>query len=188
MRCPKRIPKFLLLIPKSRLDTLLPRPHRARSACTKAATRSTVKIGSISLDFLLSHGQELSPGGPTGSTTTLSTNLVTGSNNAMSMWYPDSGATSHITSSAENIQRPHSYHGNDHILSADGSPIHIRQSGTSSFCSNSPSFILNDFLLVPSATKNLLSINHFCIDNGVCLRYDSQKVHVRDIHTEKILM
>lgn len=77
----------------------------------------------------------------------------------MALWYPNTEATSHITNNPENIQHPHVYHGNSQILAIDGSPMPISQFGSSHFTSNSSSFLLKDMLLVPTTTKNLISVN-----------------------------
>lgn len=106
----------------------------------------------------------------------------------MTMWYPDTGATSHITVIPENIQHLRAFNGNNYIFTADGSPLLISQSGRSIFKSENRSFILKDLLLVPTVTRNLLSVNKFCIDNDVSLRFDSQKVQVRDRATDDLLI
>lgn len=104
------------------------------------------------------------------------------------MWYLDSGATSHITATPENIQLPRSFTDNNFIYTADGSPIQITRSSRNMTQSKDQSFILQDLLLVPSTTRNLLSVNRFCIDNNVSLHFDSQKVKVHDTTTEEVLL
>lgn len=68
--------------------------------------------------------RELTPSGPTRSNQT-----TPHSANMMTVWYPDSGATSHITSSSLNVQRPRAFTGNDCILTVDGSPLPIFDCG-----------------------------------------------------------
>lgn len=57
------------------------------------------------IHFQPTHDQELWPNGPSGVSrnSTLSTNLVATFSNAMSMWYLDLGAISHITNEVKNI-------------------------------------------------------------------------------------
>lgn len=110
--------------------------------------------------FPTSHGRTLSPHDPNGNTQG-SVNTVMLSSDAMTMWYPDSGDTSHIMASQENIQYPRAYKGNDQIFTVDGSPLLISQSGRSCFKTKSINFVMQDLLLVPSATRNLLSMNRF---------------------------
>lgn len=105
------------------------------------------------------------------------------------MWYPDSEATSHITSSADNIHCPRPFSDKQSILTADGSPLPIRKI-EHSLVTNSlnKSFALRDLLHVPSATWNLLSIYQFCTINHVYLVFNSQNVHVRDSMTNEVLL
>lgn len=99
---------------------------------------------------------------------------------------PDSGATSHITSVQGNIQQPRAYNGN--IYTTDGSPLLISQSGRSIVRSKNQSFVLQDILLMPSTTRNLLSVNKFSNDNRVALHFDSQRVQVKDADTNDVLL
>jgi len=80
------------------------------------------------------------------------------------LWYPDSGATHHITNSPSIYSDKQSYekinNGKDLCIS------HI-DSAFISYAINNTSFRLNDFLLVPDITKNLLSVSKFSHDNNV---------------------
>lgn len=105
----------------------------------------------------------------------------------MTLWYPDSGANSHITSSLDHIQHPCAFHGKCYILAADDSPMQIYQSSLSNVQWSS-SFVLKDLFFVPTATKNLLSINPFCIDNDILIHIDAQMVEVQDIASNKLMM
>lgn len=44
-------------------------------------------------------------------------------------------------------------------------------------------FILNEILLVPNASRNLLSIKQLYADNKVYLEFDKQTVKVHDLGT-----
>lgn len=70
----------------------------------------------------------------------------------------------------------------------NGSPMTIRWSGRTNFKSNSSPFILDDLLYIPAATKNLLFVNQFCINNNVCLQFNSQKVQVKDLAIDEVLL
>lgn len=105
------------------------------------------------------------------------------------MWYPDSGASSHITAASDNMQQPRLFLGNECILTANGSPLPIFGCGQSVVHSlTNKSFILCDLLHVLAASRNLLSIHRFCCDNNVILVFDSQRVQVKDLVTEDMLM
>lgn len=88
----------------------------------------------------------------------------------------------------ENIQHPRALNGNNYIYTADDNPLSISQFGRCVFKSDSHLFILTDLLLVPTVTRNLLSVNKFCIDNNVSLRFDSQRVQVWDKATDEVLI
>lgn len=44
---------------------------------------------------------------------------------------------------------------------------------------------LNDILLAPSITKNLLSVSRFCADNSVSIRFDESNVYLKDLETKQ---
>lgn len=71
-----------------------------------------------------SHTRELSSFGPT-----VANRQTTHSLNLMMMWYPDSGASSHITATSGNVQQPRAFSSNDCVLITDGSPLAISSCG-----------------------------------------------------------
>ena len=76
-------------------------------------------------------------------------------------WYPDSGASSHVTADLNNLAFQSDYHGQDqvHIGNGKGLPIlHIGHSLVSS-PSTSQKLSLSNLLSVPEITKNLLSVS-----------------------------
>lgn len=40
---------------------------------------------------------------------------------------------------------------------------------------------MNDMLVVPSATKNLMAVYRFCVDNSVAILFNPQTVVVKDL-------
>lgn len=52
-------------------------------------------------------------------------------------WYPDYGASAHITSSTNNLQSATQYDGNDTVMVADGTYISITQIGSMAIASPS---------------------------------------------------
>lgn len=81
-------------------------------------------------------------------------------------WYPDTGASAHMTSKQGNLQSFSPYQGHDKIYIGDGSLLSIRAVGDSTLSSSSLSFQLKNILHVPSLKKNLLSVKQFCHDNN----------------------
>lgn len=114
--------------------------------------------------------------------------MVTLGANNMSMWYPNSRATSHVTSTDKNIKLPRAYNGNEFILAADGNSMAISYSGRTNFFANSSSFVLNDVLLVSSASKNLLLVYRFCANNNLYIEFDAQRVKARDLQSREVVL
>jgi len=96
-----------------------------------------------------------------------------------SVWYSDSGATNHITGNVTNIQNPKSC--NKSTNAADGRPMSIAHYGTSVFSSNNRNYVLDDLLMVPTSTKNLLSVKRFCCDNQISIEFNPRIVKVKDL-------
>lgn len=109
------------------------------------------------------------------------------SQGAMSMWYPDTGATTHIAASGKLIQSSTPYQGNSVVITANGESMPIIKSGKSMAKLNQSQLVLDKMLLVPTASKNLLSVQQLCADNKVYLQFDEQRVRVREAGTGKLI-
>lgn len=101
------------------------------------------------ITFPPSHDRQLSAYGPNGTPTPFANLVAPG--NVTSMWYPDSGATLHITTSYENIQSLSNFHCSNSVLTANGNPMLIDQYGKSVVSCQSSKFLLDDllYLLMP---------------------------------------
>ena len=89
-------------------------------------------------------------------------------------WYPDSGASHHVTNVSQNIQQATTFEGPDQITIGNGQGLNINALGVSSFHSPFNSKIpltFKNLLFVPSITKNLLSVSQFCKDNSVFFEF-----------------
>lgn len=104
------------------------------------------------------------------------------------IWYLDSGASTHITDNPNNLITSEIYSSYTSIATANGENMRIFHTGKSRFTKHLQIFELNDLLHVPSATKNLLLVYQFCVDNHVYLEFDCQSVRVRDADTNEILL
>lgn len=83
-------------------------------------------------------------------------------------WFPDSGATNHVTVKSSNIFQGIEHTGSEQLYVGNGAGLCIKKIRTSFVNSSVKPFIslaLNDFLLVPNITKNLLSVSKFAKDN-----------------------
>ncbi|KAF8403163.1 hypothetical protein HHK36_011260 [Tetracentron sinense] len=103
------------------------------------------------------------------------------------IWYPDSGATNHITSDLANLSLHSEYTGNDSMKVGDGTGLPIQHIGNSSLHTTSSTFHLNDILHVPSITKNLLSVHRFTRDNNVFFEFHPNHFYIKDRRSGKLL-
>ncbi|KAF7829768.1 Retrovirus-related Pol polyprotein from transposon TNT 1-94 [Senna tora] len=73
-------------------------------------------------------------------------------------WYPDSGATNHVTADAQNLMNSADYSGQEQLHVGNGAGLNIEHIGHSSLKSpfnSSVTLHLNNLLHVPNITKNL---------------------------------
>jgi len=96
-------------------------------------------------------------------------------------WHADTGATHHLTNNFNNLNvRSEEYAGNDQIQVGDGTGLHITHLGKASLSAHSKSFILNQILVVPQITKNLISIKKFTEDNSVYFEFHASCFLIKD--------
>jgi histone deacetylase 1/2 len=69
-----------------------------------------------------------------------------------------------------NIQS-NDFSGNEQICIGDGSGLKITHTGTASLSTSFSSFVLNNILVLPQSTKNLLSVQKFAQDNNVYFEF-----------------
>ncbi|MCH92265.1 retrovirus-related Pol polyprotein from transposon TNT 1-94, partial [Trifolium medium] len=106
-------------------------------------------------------------------------------------WFPDSGASFHVTSDARNLQHLTPFEGHDQIFIGNGQGLHISSSGTSNFPSPlipHQSLTLHNLLLVPSITKNLISVSQFSKDNNVYFVFSANECLVKSQATDAVLL
>jgi len=91
-------------------------------------------------------------------------------------WYPDSGASHHVTNMSQNIQQVAPFEEPIQIIIGNGQGLNINSSGLSTFSSPiNPQFslVLSNLLFVPTITKNLIRVSQFCKDNNVYFEFHS---------------
>ena len=101
-----------------------------------------------------------------------------------SPWYPDSGATHHVTPDLSQLHIHEDYAGSDRMRVADVAGIPIKHVGSSTVFANSRTFQLNHILHVPAMTKNLLSVRRFCADNNAKFEFTASGFTVKDQATQ----
>ena len=103
-------------------------------------------------------------------------------------WYPDSGATHHITPDPSLLNFSMPYTGSDQLHIGYGKGLKILSSGSKTIPSLFYPLKLNNIFHVPKITKNLLSIQKFTYDNNVYFEFHSSHCLVKDKSTHKILL
>ena len=102
-------------------------------------------------------------------------------------WYPDTGATHHITSELNNLTVRDPYQGRDKVNTASGQGMDIRHVGHSIIHTHVQNFHLNNILHVPNASKNLLSVHKLTYDNRVFIEFHPSFFFIKDQVTKKII-
>ena len=103
-------------------------------------------------------------------------------------WYPDSGASHHVTSNSNNIQNQAAYTGQDQLYIGNGQGMEILSTCNSVISSQHKSFALKNILYVHAITKNLLSVHKFTLDNNVFIEFHPFFCLVKDNKTGHVLL
>lgn len=82
-------------------------------------------------------------------------------------WYPDSGATNHITADSTAVPNSTTYDGQGNIIVGNGSTLPIARVVSNVISSTSKPLILRNMLHAPDITKTLLFVSQLCQDNNV---------------------
>ncbi|KAF7809961.1 Retrovirus-related Pol polyprotein from transposon TNT 1-94 [Senna tora] len=106
-------------------------------------------------------------------------------------WFPDSGATNHVTSDASNLMNSMEYSGAEQLHMGNGKGLMISNVGQSFVKSSiqpSLNLALNNLLHVPSITKNLISVSKFAKDNSVFFEFHADACFVKSQATKAIIL
>ncbi|KAH9684823.1 retrovirus-related pol polyprotein from transposon RE2 [Citrus sinensis] len=110
-------------------------------------------------------------------------------------WYLDSGATHHITNNMANKHIRDQFTGADQLIIGNGQGLPITHVGDASFLFKSSNsthkhspIALKDILLVPSITKNLLSISKLTTDNNLSVEFLGNVCFVKDSLRGQVLL
>lgn len=103
-------------------------------------------------------------------------------------WYPDSGATTHVTATTNGLQSVTQYDGNDTIMVADGTFLPITHVGSTTLASHSGNIPISEVLVCPEIKKkSLLSVSKLCDDYLCGVFFDAKQVCVIDLTTQKVV-
>lgn len=97
-----------------------------------------------------------------------------------SAWYPDSGATHHVTNDPQTLADPTLYQGIDQLQIGNGSGLSIYSTGSSSLPSRSHPLKLLNILHVLDIKKKLLFVYRLTNDNAVYVEFHADHCIVKD--------
>ena len=103
-------------------------------------------------------------------------------------WYPDTGATHHVTPDLSALTLANEYKGMDKLLVGDSKGLQIAHVGTSHLSSPLKSLALTDVLHVPHIIKPLLSVRKLCSDNACFFEFDDTHCVIKDKVTKQPLL
>ena len=103
-------------------------------------------------------------------------------------WYPDTGATSHMTADMPLLKQTQEYSGSDSVMVGNGAGLPISHTGNIYFHSFGSQFQLKDVLCIPSIKKNLLSVAKFTIDNNCSFHFFPWGYCIKDLATGRTFL
>jgi hypothetical protein len=103
-------------------------------------------------------------------------------------WYADSGATDHITSELDKLAIRDKYNGTKKVHTASRAGMEISSTIKSFIHTPYHKLELSNVLHVSKATKNLLSIHRFSLDNNVFFEIHHWFFLIKDQDTRSILL
>ena len=104
-----------------------------------------------------------------------------------SYWLTDSGVSHHVTPDPSSLNSAIPYTGSDHLFVGNGKGLCIFHTGSALIRTINATFKLNDVLLVPKASHNLLSVYKFVYDNWASLTFDPFGFYIKDLNTGRML-
>ncbi|PKU80787.1 Retrovirus-related Pol polyprotein from transposon TNT 1-94 [Dendrobium catenatum] len=114
--------------------------------------------------------------------------LLTTNDNASSSWFLDSGASSHLSNSLENLNIANPYHGHESVTVGDGRSVNISHSGDGLLPTPSRKLVLSQIFHSPSFQFNLISISQLIKDNRISIIFDKFGFTIKDSTTHQVLL
>lgn len=88
-------------------------------------------------------------------------------------WFPDSGATDHVTSDLPNLAIHSDYNGHERVCVGDNSGLLISNVGKSFLKTSRRDLAINSIVHVPSIKRNLISVAKFTKDYRCFFEFSS---------------
>jgi len=106
------------------------------------------------------------------------------------LWYPDSGATHHVTHDSNFFTNKQSHHGAETLKLGNNQGMEILHTGYAHYIvpHTTTTFVLRNLLQVPHITKHLISVAQFAKDNNVNFEFYANACYVKHEDTHQILL
>lgn len=98
-------------------------------------------------------------------------------------WYFDTGAIDHVTPDVSKLNIADNYQGDDKLQVGNCNHLFISHVGSTSM----PNLILQNVLVDPELTKNLLSVSILTDDNDVYMEFWRNHYIVKILHDKTII-
>lgn len=114
-------------------------------------------------------------------------------NNINSVWYPDSGATDHVSPQSSDIQKKDSTPSaanilTANILTANGNGASVSHFSNSYYLVGKNQLVLKDILHVRGIKKKLLSVRKLCEDNDFSVTFNKSDVYIKDCKIDDVVL
>jgi hypothetical protein len=113
--------------------------------------------------------------------------VVSTSHGANHNWYLDSGTIDHITGELDKLTTHDRYHDTDQVKTTNGIGMPISRIGSSVIPTIHHNLCLNNVLHVPGASKHLISIRRFNLDNHTYIELHPRFFLIKDHDTRKVV-
>ncbi|GJV31680.1 ribonuclease H-like domain-containing protein [Tanacetum coccineum] len=115
-------------------------------------------------------------------------NTLTLQDPANSNWNMDTGASSHLNSSVNNLSTIFNSRIYPSVLVGDGKSIPVTNTGHSTLPTPYRTLHLNNVLITPNIVKNLIFVRQFVRENKCTIEFDEFGFSVKDFWTRQILL
>ncbi|KAJ0043956.1 hypothetical protein Pint_18655 [Pistacia integerrima] len=89
-----------------------------------------------------------------------------------------------MTSNVSQLDKVEPYTSKDRVIIGNGSSLPITHMGS---CSPTPTLQLNDVLVVPNLTKNLLSVSKLTNDFPLSVSFTDNDFIIQNLQTQKVV-
>ncbi|KAG8379883.1 hypothetical protein BUALT_Bualt07G0135600 [Buddleja alternifolia] len=102
-------------------------------------------------------------------------------------WFPDTGATAHMTGNSGKLENLRLYKGFDAVMVGNGEFMNITHVGDTQVNYDGHEIPLRNVLLVPNIKKNLLSVSQLTTDMPYEFEFDGNGFVIRDRSTKQVI-